>query len=464
MKEALALVNSPSAVAKHSFFPFIVDNRSYRPYRNPSSSRGAESVKQGLKVRQIRSAARRDAAIYSAYRQILSKKYESLLSLRGLTSDVIGYRRIRKQGAVGGKCNIDHAFDVFEFIRCQEKCVSVTLDVSQFFESIDHAKLKAAWANILGVASLPKDHFQVFKNITRYSWIERQDLYKDLELVKEVNFPGGVVEVPLRKVDKMQLCTSQEFKALIRDSEGKLRLLNQNKQGFGIPQGSPLSDLLANMYLLEFDTEISALVASKNGIYRRYSDDILIVVPGGLREGRQIQKDVQEKIGQHGSEIKIKTEKCAVVAFERRRHGMRCTASKLNTRKIQSLEYLGFRFDGQSVHLRDNTVSRYQRKVRKFTKKMAKEHVLSNPAKNMKELLDSAPHQRICEKVGRLKPRKREGYKNQTFHSYTKRAERVFGERLTNKFHNRIAYKRWISRDLPELIVRYKKQLQQKQI
>ncbi|WP_449400480.1 reverse transcriptase domain-containing protein [Chryseobacterium wanjuense] len=46
----------------------------------------------------------------------------------------------------------------------------------------------------------------------------------------------------------------------------------------GIPQGLPLSAVLANIYLLDFDRNIiKEIVRKYRGYYRRYSDDLLII-------------------------------------------------------------------------------------------------------------------------------------------------------------------------------------------
>lgn len=47
----------------------------------------------------------------------------------------------------------------------------------------------------------------------------------------------------------------------------------------GIPQGIGISTLLSNIYMLPFDREISAFVNQHGGLYRRYCDDIMIIIP-----------------------------------------------------------------------------------------------------------------------------------------------------------------------------------------
>ncbi len=45
----------------------------------------------------------------------------------------------------------------------------------------------------------------------------------------------------------------------------------------GIPQGVAVSAILANAYMLEFDKKNEDYVDKFNGLYSRYSDDIIIV-------------------------------------------------------------------------------------------------------------------------------------------------------------------------------------------
>jgi retron-type reverse transcriptase len=45
----------------------------------------------------------------------------------------------------------------------------------------------------------------------------------------------------------------------------------------GIPQGTPISAVLANIYMLEFDKVIHNWLSARGGVYRRYSDDMLFI-------------------------------------------------------------------------------------------------------------------------------------------------------------------------------------------
>ena len=49
-------------------------------------------------------------------------------------------------------------------------------DFTGFFDHLDHKYLKQQWCSLLGVLKLPKDHYKVFRSVTRYSTWELSDL------------------------------------------------------------------------------------------------------------------------------------------------------------------------------------------------------------------------------------------------------------------------------------------------
>lgn len=74
-----------------------------------------------------------------------------------------------------------------------------------------------------------------------------------------------------------------------------------NLRNFGIPQGASISSTLANLYLINFDKKINDFISSKNGIYRRYSDDMIVVCQ--YSDIKEIDKLFYEEIKNHQLEI-----------------------------------------------------------------------------------------------------------------------------------------------------------------
>jgi len=79
-----------------------------------------------------------------------------------------------------GKCNIHFARDAFQNIRDLGSCCAIAIDISSYFESLNHERLKSLWCRLLAVDRLPPDHFAVFTNITKYRVVDRTKAYERL--------------------------------------------------------------------------------------------------------------------------------------------------------------------------------------------------------------------------------------------------------------------------------------------
>ncbi|EKN6128312.1 hypothetical protein DVQ59_22655, partial [Yersinia enterocolitica] len=159
LKKTLRLVTDPSKVAKHSFLPFITfDVKSYKI----SQDKITKKITKNEKERKIAYSSHVDSHIYAYYAAILSGIYEEKLKDYGVSSNVIAFRALNKS-------NIEFANEAFNSIKNRKECGAVALDLSKFFDTLDHLQLKDAWCRLLGAEELPEDHYAVFKNITRYS-------------------------------------------------------------------------------------------------------------------------------------------------------------------------------------------------------------------------------------------------------------------------------------------------------
>lgn len=428
-EEIAALVTNPVRVAENSFFPLLRYNKGWQPFRPGSESK---KTRPKPKDRPIRYAARRDAYIFAYYRHLLSEPYEAELARLGISHCPVAYRRIPTEtDGRRGKCNIQFSQEAISRIRELGNCCAIAVDISSYFDSIDHERLKSLWCRLLGVDRLPKDHFAVFKNITKYRAVDRVEAYTRLGFygVKSSTKGGHPVNGYLVRYRDIppQLCSPHEFRQKILGENGEYEsLIDPNKEPHGIPQGAPISDLLANLYLIDFDVEINALAVSLGGSYVRYSDDILLVLPVAVEEAQQIMDELPDRIRKYGEKLIIKPEKSSMVSYTLDHDNQR--RELIYGKGKNGLEYLGFRYDGRNVFLRDSTMSNLYRKVASIARNHAEATVKRYPGKSYSELCQLFNFEQFAKRFGRV-----EGFepastnKTWTFWTYAMRASEEFG-------------------------------------
>ncbi|MGR9453879.1 reverse transcriptase domain-containing protein [Rhizobium leguminosarum] len=310
--EAEAVATDPARVASHTFYPFLKYDEGWTVY--------AKKGKSGKrKDRPIRFAARLDSCIFSYYRHLLSVPYEARLQAEGLSDSVIAYRRISKLGGSGGQSNIDFALSAVEAIQSQGNCCTIALDISSFFETLDHSRLRDVWAELLGVSRLSADHFKVYQTITRYAYVDVMKAYTRLGFYGDKTDRNGKVRpgyLKARNEIPIQLCDGRTFQAKIARSATQPSIIEVNRLAMGVPQGAPLSDLLANAYLLEFDKYLRDICIKFGGRFFRYSDDILVIAPILEADAIVLEKEIRSAITTFGKGLLIKEEKSAIHRFE----------------------------------------------------------------------------------------------------------------------------------------------------
>lgn len=424
LTEIEALVSDPLRVAKNTFYPFMRYTQSWQPYRTGAKGRPKP------KTRPIRFASRRDAYILSYYRHLLAGPYEDLLSRLGLSDAVLAYRRLRT--ATGsGKSNIEIAKDAFDAIASFGTCGVAALDISSFFESLDHDLLRSQWGRVLGVATLPPDHGAIFKAVTRYAVVDRDAVYKRLGFIADdptTGVPGYTVAF-----DKMprKLCSNAQFRNDICGKNGiQKSLVDVNRKPYGIPQGSPISDMLANLYLIDFDLALDAYCRAKGGTYLRYSDDILLIIPGDSIAAENARDFAIREIMNHGSKLRIKPSKTAVLHYAPDPKGGQSFTHVAGEQGRNGLEYLGFRYDGKQVFLRDATLSRLYRKVSASVHWAVSSHMARYPGKDAKFLTDEFDYADFFQRYGRVDDFDEAGdYDTWTFWTYARKAMTAFGSK-----------------------------------
>lgn len=280
-----------------------------------------------LKPRPIRFAGHENAAYLQAYAGHLNGFYEQALARDGTSGVVLAYRQ-------GGGTNIHHAKALFDEIRSRGDCTVFAMDISGFFDCLDHMLLRDEVAGLLGVTRLEGHHATVWKNVTRYSWVETVDLN---ELLGRKRNGHG------------RACSPADFAEHVRSR--KDGLVRTHDQTFGIPQGTPISGLYANIYLRTFDREMIAWCARLGGSYRRYSDDIAVILPLGAKV-RHVVAVVEKMLADYG--LAMSVDKTDSADFK---GGMLAS--------IAPIQYLGFTFDGKQTLIRQSSLDAYRNKMRR---------------------------------------------------------------------------------------------------
>ena len=140
----------------------------------------------------------------------------------------------------------------------------------------------------------------------------------------------------------------------------------------GIPQGTSLSAVLANIYMIEFDEWVNNYLQQFNGFYRRYSDDFIVVIPNDGIDMDKIEKIKKDIITRSLNKLSlvIKKEKTSVYHFEKVKHQI-CRLN-VNGQLVKSeLNYLGFSFDGGVINLRPKTIYKFHYKGKRAINELA---------------------------------------------------------------------------------------------
>ena len=214
----------------------------------------------------------------------------------------------------------------------------MALDITGFFDNLDYELLKHAWCELLDVARLPQDHFAVFRSITKYSRVDRSQLYRALNISAH-NPKNG----------RYRVCTATQFRDVVRHQG----LITPNPETFGIPQGTPISALLSNLYMMRFDISMRQHMDTIGGLYYRYCDDILLIVPRRHRDS--VAGEAQQRI--HQLKLSINPSKTERRTFIQHADG--------GQEADKPLQYLGFTFDGQRILIRSAAFACYSQRMKK---------------------------------------------------------------------------------------------------
>lgn len=326
-------------VSRHGFYPFIHFQMDCSKYINDSE--GNKYIKE--KNRDIYYAAHIDRFIYEYYGNRLNNRYNYYMKSKGISRVSTAYRN-----CTPGKCNIDFAKEVFEYIvKCESAYIFVG-DFSQFFDNLDHKYLKEKIKCVINEEPLDAADYAIYKNITKFTYIEADDIESE----------KGLLRRDMRGMDKY--FETDEF------HEFKKKHLRKNLKDYQIPQGSSISAVYANVYMIDFDKKINDFITSQKGMYRRYCDDIIIVVPMTQEDVKSGKNEEIAKFIYSTRDgipnLKLNEDKTEHFFYD---NGI---IEKIKG-KSNLINYLGFTFDGKTVRIRDKSLFKfYCRAYRKIKK------------------------------------------------------------------------------------------------
>jgi len=342
-------IQNPQWVESHAFLPSIHFEIKFNKYVlkdkvdiNIKDNKSPKELKEKKeKIRKIFYASHIDRFIYKYYGELLNNAYNLYTCKHQIDEISLAYRNNKE-----GLNNIDFAHEVFDFLLLQDQAVIIALDFSSFFDNINHRTLKENLKTVLGCNELPNDFFKVYKNLTEFTYVHKNNVENFLK--------SKYGEKQLNKLlkEKMlpKIMDSIEFR------EFKKENLLKNKKPYGIPQGSGMSAVCSNIHLIHFDQELKNWADSKNALYRRYCDDLILILP--VKNSchslvAMLEEEVYQIIKKYRKDgLLIQKEKTEVRIYQ--------NDLIINKQGEKSkLDYLGFVTDGKTIKIREKSLFKY---------------------------------------------------------------------------------------------------------
>ncbi|MFH7820736.1 reverse transcriptase domain-containing protein [Neobacillus thermocopriae] len=410
-------ISDPDKIKAHSFFPFIHFEIKFKKYvlKNKHIKNEKKEIirEKKHKIRCIKYAAHIDRFIYQYYGDLLNNQYNKHAKKIGINKAITAYRNNFK-----GKNNIHFAKEVFEFIVKQDKAFIFLGDFTNFFDNLEHAYLKKQLLILLEQKSLPDHHYAIYKNITKYSYIELSDIEKYYSKTSKELIQEG----------KVKYFGTKDFQKI------KRLYLKRNKNNYGIPQGSSISSVYSNIYMMDFDKKLNNFVTSNKGMYRRYCDDFIIIIPIQNKNEVKKYKNYIFNITKEVPRLDLNPEKTESYIY-----------NKQNTKKIISIDnnnrflfnYLGFSFDGLTIRIRDKSLFKYYSRAYKKARTVLRHKLIDSD----KEKIIRRKLFNLYTYIGDKKFQKK---KHGNFITYARRAHEIFSKsKLLNSEINNQVKRHW---------------------
>ncbi|RYD73824.1 MAG: hypothetical protein EOP53_19380 [Sphingobacteriales bacterium] len=199
-------------------------------------------------------------------------------------------------------------------------------------------------------------------------------------------------------------------------------------QKIGIPQGTPISAFLSNLYLIEFDKFVfEEVVVKRKGLYRRYSDDIVIVCDDW--DVNELEKIILEKIKEF--DLVIQESKTQKHFFSNINDNWTVYEFNKATGKLDigiPLKYLGFEFYGDKTLIKSTSLAKFYRKLKKAVRYRAKSAYMSNKKKLIKDRVGIFKFElyKLYSHLG-INNKSKDGKRN--YMKYVQTAAEIFGEK-----------------------------------
>jgi RNA-directed DNA polymerase len=390
-------VMGPNYVLQHSFLPLLHFTKSERRYKKCPKT-GARTI--STKDRPIKYASHRDACILSYYASEMNKLLDAHYEAAGLSDNVLAYRAL-------GRGNYDFSAEVLSFAKSRAPVTILAFDVSSFFDNLDHALLKRRLKVVLGAASLPEHWIRVFRAITAFHYVDMEELKANPTFSARLsdNSRDRIASVEELKANGIKFYPNPEL------AKGHRR---------GIPQGTPISAAASNLYMIDFDASARAYCDSIGALYRRYSDDVLVIcepVHAAAAEAKIMDLIKAEK-------LEISPHKTERTEFTGKGAGAAVVG--------KAAQYLGFALHEAGPAIRESSLARQWRKMRKAirrTRKIAERNIASGKS-------TKAHTKRLYRRFTHLKVRDDEGVRVvRNFSSYGRRSAAAFDvdEKITQQ-------------------------------